>query len=60
VEEVQAVCRFVARRGGAPAGVDRVLYTNTPDEHFWIDRHPEHANVLVPTVSGQRLQVRAR
>jgi sarcosine oxidase len=23
------------------------LYTNTPDEHFWIDRHPSHANVIV-------------
>ena len=23
------------------------LYTNTPDEHFWIDRHPEHRNVLI-------------
>jgi glycine/D-amino acid oxidase-like deaminating enzyme len=23
------------------------LYTNTPDEHFWIDRHPAHANVWV-------------
>jgi glycine/D-amino acid oxidase-like deaminating enzyme len=22
-------------------------YTNTPDEHFWIDRHPSHANVIV-------------
>lgn len=23
------------------------LYTNTPDEHFWIDRHPEHPQVLL-------------
>ncbi len=23
------------------------LYTNTPDEHFLIDRHPEHAQVLI-------------
>lgn len=23
------------------------LYTNTPDEHFIIDRHPEHENVLI-------------
>lgn len=23
------------------------LYTNTPDGHFLIDRHPDHANVLV-------------
>jgi len=23
------------------------LYTNTPDEHFWIDRHPAHGNVWV-------------
>jgi sarcosine oxidase len=23
------------------------LYTNTPDEHFWIDRHPVHPQVLI-------------
>lgn len=23
------------------------LYTNTPDEHFWIDHHPEHPQVLI-------------
>ena len=23
------------------------LYTNTPDQHFLIDRHPEHANVVI-------------
>ncbi|MFO1341150.1 MAG: N-methyl-L-tryptophan oxidase [Burkholderiaceae bacterium] len=23
------------------------LYTNTPDGHFWIDRHPEHPQVLI-------------
>ena len=23
------------------------LYTNTPDEHFWIDRHPAHPQVLI-------------
>jgi len=25
------------------------LYTNPPDEHFWIDWHPVHANVLIGT-----------
>jgi glycine/D-amino acid oxidase-like deaminating enzyme len=23
------------------------LYTNTPDQHFLIDAHPEHANVVI-------------
>jgi len=23
------------------------MYTNTPDEHFWIDWHPENARVLI-------------
>lgn len=23
------------------------LYTNTPDDHFIVDRHPDHANVLI-------------
>ncbi len=31
----------------------RCLCTNTPDEHFWIDRHPEQAQVLIAsTCSG--------
>ncbi len=23
------------------------MYTNTPDEHFWIDRHPDQPRVLI-------------
>jgi len=23
------------------------VYTNTPDEHFWLDRHPTHSQVLI-------------
>jgi glycine/D-amino acid oxidase-like deaminating enzyme len=23
------------------------MYTNTPDEHFWIGRHPAHRRVLI-------------
>jgi sarcosine oxidase len=48
VEEVRA-----AARRFAPAADGRLLdsvvclYTNTPDEHFWIDQLPGHANVLV-------------
>jgi glycine/D-amino acid oxidase-like deaminating enzyme len=30
-----------------PVAASRVcLYTNTPDTHFLIDRHPRHANVV--------------
>lgn len=42
---------FVA--GAIPALHGRVtearacLYTNTPDEHFILDRHPEHPGVLI-------------
>ena len=28
------------------------LYTNTPDEHFWIDRHPAHPQVLIVNACG--------
>ena len=28
-------------------GLRTCLFTNTPDEHFVIDRHPEHAQVIL-------------
>ena len=42
-----AVRRFVPAADGRLRASVVCLYTNTPDEHFWIDRHPEHGNVLV-------------
>ena len=50
-EEVEGI-RSVVRRllpdaDGAFRSAAACLYTNTPDEHFWIDRHPQFANVLI-------------
>jgi sarcosine oxidase len=50
-DEVEAV-RTVMRRflPGADGPLRKsvvCLYTNTPDEHFWIDRHPTHRQVLI-------------
>jgi sarcosine oxidase len=42
-----AVRRFVPAADGRLLDSVVCLYTNTPDEHFWIDRHPVHPNVLV-------------
>ena len=42
-----AVRRFVPAADGRCRGSVVCLYTNTPDEHFWIDRHPGQPNVLV-------------
>jgi sarcosine oxidase len=54
IDDIRAlVQRFVPR-----AGVDWLrgtvcLYTNTPDEHFWIDAHPAHPQVqIVSPCSG--------
>ena len=48
VAEVRAVAqRFVPTAAGRALSSTVCLYTNTPDEHFWIDRHPELSNVLV-------------
>jgi sarcosine oxidase len=48
VEEVRsALRRFVPAADGRMLRSVVCLYTNTPDEHFWLDRHPEHPNVLV-------------
>ena len=41
------VRRFIPDADGPLRDASVCLYTNTPDEHFWIDRHPEHAQVLV-------------
>ena len=48
VDEVRAaVRRFVPAADGRLLNSVVCLYTNTPDEHFWIDRHPEQPHVLV-------------
>jgi len=43
----EVVRRFLPAAAGALRAATVCLYTNTPDEHFWIDRHPEHARVLI-------------
>jgi sarcosine oxidase len=48
VEDIRGVVRrFLPDADGAFRSAAACLYTNTPDEHFWIDRHPLHANVLI-------------
>jgi sarcosine oxidase len=48
VDEVRrAVRRFVPAADGRLLASTVCLYTNTPDEHFWLDRHRAHANVIV-------------
>lgn len=42
-----AVRRLVPAADGRPLSSSVCLYTNTPDEHFWIDRHPDQREVLV-------------
>ncbi|MEP7084205.1 MAG: FAD-dependent oxidoreductase [Betaproteobacteria bacterium] len=39
--------RFVPGANGALRSSTVCIYTNTPDEHFWIDRHPQHPQVLI-------------
>jgi sarcosine oxidase len=41
------VRKFVPDADGALRATEVCMYTNTPDEHFWIDRHPQHAQVLI-------------
>ena len=43
----ERVRRFVPDADGELRAATVCLYTNTPDEHFWIDRHPQHGNVLI-------------
>ena len=48
VEAVREVMRRFTPGADGPLRASVVcLYTNTPDEHFWIDRYPAHPQVLV-------------
>ena len=48
IEDVRALLRrFLPDAGGPLRSSATCFYTNTPDEHFWIDRHPAHGNVIV-------------
>jgi sarcosine oxidase len=50
-EEIEAmrgiVRRFLPEADGPLRSATVCLYTNTPDEHFWIDRHPTCAQVTI-------------
>ena len=39
--------RFLPNADGPPRHTAVCMYTNTPDEHFLLDWHPTHANVLI-------------
>ncbi len=48
VDDMRAIVqRFLPDAAGPIRQSTVCLYTNTPDEHFWIDRHPAHPNVLI-------------
>ena len=48
MEEIRnAVRRFVPGADGPLRASVVCVYTNTPDEHFWIDRHPHCDQVLI-------------
>src|SRR5678816_1205312 len=39
--------RFLPGADGPLRSATVCLYTNTPDEHFWIDAHPHFPQVLI-------------
>lgn len=49
--DVQILGRFVRDHlpdlEPKPAVLERCLYTNTPDEHFVLDRHPKYDNIVI-------------
>jgi sarcosine oxidase len=47
VDALRAVLdRYMPGAAGVVKAVSTGLYTNTPDRHFIVDRHPAHAQVL--------------
>ena len=48
VEDIRsAMRRFLSIADGTLRATAVCVYTNTPDEHFLIDRHPAHSQVLI-------------
>jgi sarcosine oxidase len=48
VEDIRGLVRRFLPHADGPLRKSAVcFYANTPDEHFWIDRHPGHPQVLV-------------
>jgi sarcosine oxidase len=48
VEEIRcALRRFLPAADAELRDATVCMYTNTPDEHFWIDRDPAHQQVLI-------------
>jgi sarcosine oxidase len=48
VEQMREVLRrFLPEADGPLRQTAVCLYTNMPDQHFWIDRHPEHPQALI-------------
>ncbi len=48
IDDIRRLVRRFVPRADSPLRESAVcLYTNTPDEHFWIDRHPAHPQVLI-------------
>ncbi|XP_042772372.1 peroxisomal sarcosine oxidase isoform X1 [Panthera leo] len=51
IQDVQILGRFVRDHlpdlEPTPALLEPCLYTNTPDEHFILDRHPKYDNVVI-------------
>ena len=39
--------RFIPDADGATRSSTVCLYTNTPDSHFWLDRHPEYSQAWI-------------
>jgi sarcosine oxidase len=39
--------RYFPEGSGATMGLRACMFTNTPDEHFILDRHPDHAQVVL-------------
>ncbi|XP_055965277.1 peroxisomal sarcosine oxidase-like [Sorex fumeus] len=51
IPDVQILRDFVSKHlpdlESEPAIVERCMYTNTPDEHFVLDRHPKYDNIII-------------
>lgn len=47
----------IPRAAGKPQSAVVCMYTNTPDEHFILDTHPMHPQIVIQPLLGAWIQV---
>jgi sarcosine oxidase len=47
IERISGIWRYLTGFAQTPSEIKTCIYTIAPDQHFIIDRHPSHGNILI-------------